>query len=109
MAIIAAIVRIGLDIAKPVFQVHGVDAHDKPRLRNQIKRAMVLELFAQLPPCEVGIEACGGALWPVAQCGCWGRIRRATKLWCDAHLSRPAAHVRPTCPPGCSMERRVAG
>ena len=61
MAIIAAIVRIGLDIAKHVFQVHGVDAHDQPRLRKQLKRAMVLEFFAQLPPCEIGIEACGGA------------------------------------------------
>jgi transposase len=61
MAIIAAIARIGLDIAKRVFQVHGVDVHDQPRLRKQLKRAAVLEFFAQLPPCEVGIEACGGA------------------------------------------------
>ena len=53
--------RIGLDIAKHVFQVHGVDAYDKPRLRNQLKRVAELEFFAQLPPCEIGIEACGGA------------------------------------------------
>ncbi len=61
MAIIAAIVRIGLDIAKQVFQVHGVDARDRPQLRKQLKRAKVLPFFAQLPPCEIGIEACGGA------------------------------------------------
>ena len=61
MAIIAAIARIGLDIAKQVFQVHGVDARDQPRLRKQLKRAMVLEFFTQLPPCEIGIEPCGGA------------------------------------------------
>ena len=59
MAIIAAVVRIGLDIAKHVFQVHGVDARDQPRLRKQLQR--VMEFFAQLPPCEIGIEACGGA------------------------------------------------
>jgi transposase len=45
MAIIAAIVRIGLDIAKQVFQVHGVDAHDQPQLRKQLKRAKVLERY----------------------------------------------------------------
>jgi len=60
-AIIAAIVRIGLDIGKQVFQVHGVDVHDQPRLRKQLKRAAMLKSFAQLPPCEIGIEACGGA------------------------------------------------
>jgi transposase len=60
MAIIAATVRIGLDIAKQVFQVHGVDARDQLRLRQQLKRATVLEFFAQLPRCEIGIEACGG-------------------------------------------------
>jgi transposase len=61
MAIIATIVRIGLDIAKHVFQVHGVDAHEQPRLRKQLKRPKVLEFFAQMPRCEIGIEACGGA------------------------------------------------
>lgn len=61
MAIITAIVRIGLDIAKQVFQLHGVDAREQPRLCKQLKRAKVLEFFAQLPPCQIGIEACGGA------------------------------------------------
>jgi transposase len=61
MGIGASIVRIGLDIAKDVFQVHGVDANDKPRLRKRLPRAKVLEFFAQLPPCEIGIEACGSS------------------------------------------------
>lgn len=52
---------IGLDIAKNVFQVHGVDAHGKVVLRKRLSRAKVLEWFANLPPCVVGMEACGGA------------------------------------------------
>jgi transposase len=55
------ITRAGLDISKQVFQVHGVDEHDKPRLHKQLPRAKVLEFFAQLPACLIGIEACGGA------------------------------------------------
>jgi transposase len=55
------ITRLGLDIAKQVLQVHGVDEHGKVRVRKQLPRAKVLEFFAQLPPCLIGIEACGGA------------------------------------------------
>ena len=55
------VVRIGLDIAKSSFQVHGVDAHGKVGLRKQLTRGKVLGYFAQLPPCLVGLEACGGA------------------------------------------------
>jgi transposase len=53
--------RIGLDIAKSSFQVHGVDAHGKVVVRKQLGRRKVLPYFAQLPPCLVGREACGGA------------------------------------------------
>jgi transposase len=55
------VIRIGLDIAKTVFQVHGVDEHGKGVLRKTLKRDKVAEYFANLPPCLVGIEACGGA------------------------------------------------
>jgi len=53
--------RIGLDSAKQSFQVHGVDAHGKVVVRKQLNRSKVLAYFAQLPPCLVGLEACGGA------------------------------------------------
>jgi len=53
--------RIGLDIAKRSFQVHGVDAPGKVVVRKQLSRSKVLPYFAQLPPCLVGLEACGGA------------------------------------------------
>lgn len=52
---------IGLDIAKNVFQVHGVDASGRVVLRRQLRRGAVEKFFAQLPRCIVGIEACGSA------------------------------------------------
>ncbi|MHB1826993.1 MAG: IS110 family RNA-guided transposase [Steroidobacteraceae bacterium] len=65
------ITRVGFDIAKEVFQVHGVDEHGKVGVRKRLSRAKVLEFFAQLPACLVGIEACGGSHY-------WGR--ELTKL-----------------------------
>jgi transposase len=53
--------RCGLDIAKQVFQVHGVNEHGVAKGRRMLPRVKVLEFFAQLPPCLIGIEACGGA------------------------------------------------
>ena len=52
------IATIGLDIAKSVFQVHGVDAAGQVVVRRQLKRRQVLAFFANLPPCLIGIEAC---------------------------------------------------
>lgn len=56
-----AVTTIGLDIAKSVFQVHGVDAHGNVVARRQLKRRHVLAFFAKLPPCLVGIEACASS------------------------------------------------
>jgi transposase len=53
-----AITTIGLDIAKSVFQVHGIDAHGSVVVRRQLKRRYVLAFFKKLPPSLVGIEAC---------------------------------------------------
>src|SRR6202521_5263691 len=52
---------IGLDIAKSVFQVHGVDVAGAGLIRKRISRAKVLEYFGELPSCMVGIEACPSA------------------------------------------------
>ncbi|HEV7879321.1 MAG TPA: IS110 family transposase, partial [Bradyrhizobium sp.] len=52
---------IGVDLAKNVFQLHGVDASGKVVLQRQLRRGAVEKLFAQLSPCTVGIEACGSA------------------------------------------------
>ena len=55
------IVRVGLDIAKHVFQVHGVADDGQVVLRRQLRRGQVVAFFAKLSPCLVGIEACPGA------------------------------------------------
>jgi transposase len=55
------ITTIGLDIAKSVFQVHGVDAEGNVVIRRQLKRRYVLGFFQKLPPCRIGIEACASS------------------------------------------------
>lgn len=57
-----AIVYVGIDLAKNVFAVHGVDEHGKPALvRPSVPRAKLHALIASLPPCSIGMEACSGA------------------------------------------------
>ena len=52
---------IGIDLAKSVFQVHGVDAKGATRVKRKLRRAQVLDFFSGLEPCLVGMEACAGA------------------------------------------------
>jgi transposase len=52
---------IGLDLAKNVFQIHGIDAKGEVTVQRQLRRAQVVPFFAKLGPCVVGMEACGGA------------------------------------------------
>jgi transposase len=79
------VTTIGLDIAKSVFQVHGVDAEGKVIVRRQLKRRYVLSFFQKLPQCLVGIEAC-------ATSHHWSRELRAL-----GHTVRlmPPAYVKP--------------
>ena len=64
------VTTIGLDLAKHVFQVHGVDAEGATVLRKQLRRAQVLAFFSRLPRCLVGLEACATAHY-------WARELRA--------------------------------
>jgi transposase len=79
------ITTIGLDIAKSVFQVHGVDADGQVVLRRQLKRRFVLAFFEKMPPSLVGIEACASSHH-------WSRELRAL-----GHTVRlmPPAYVKP--------------
>ncbi len=79
-----AIVTIGLDTAKSWFQVHGVDESGRVALRRKLARGKVLQFFAGLTPCVIGLEACGGAHF-------WAR--ELIKLGHDARLM-PARYVR---------------
>lgn len=76
---------IGLDLAKNIFQVHGIDEGGKVVVRRSLRRAEVLPFFAKLSPCLVGIEACGTAHH-------WGR--ELIKLGHSVKLM-PPAYVKP--------------
>ena len=75
---------IGLDLAKTVFQVHGIDANEKVVVRKQLRRSQVLAFFKALPPCLVGLEACATAHY-------WAR--EFTKLGHEVRLM-PAKDVK---------------
>jgi hypothetical protein len=79
------VTTIGLDIAKSVFQVHGVDAAGQVVIHRKLKRRYVLAFFQKLPPCLVGIEACASSHY-------WGRELQALD-----HTVRlmPPAYVKP--------------
>ena len=77
---------IGIDLAKNVFQVHGVDAGGKVVIAKKLRRSQVLPLFAKLPPCLVGVEA-------YATSHHWARELKA--LGHDVRLM-PAGYVKPT-------------
>src|SRR6476619_5561599 len=78
------ITTIGLDIAKNVFQVHGIDAAEKVVVRKQLRRSKVIAFFEALPPCLVGMEACATAHY-------WAR--ELTKLGHEVRLM-PAKDVK---------------
>jgi transposase len=78
------ITTIGLDIAKNVFQVHGIDAAEKVVVRKQLRRSQVIAFFKALPPCLVGMEACATAHY-------WAR--ELTKLGHQVRLM-PAKDVK---------------
>lgn len=70
---------IGIDLAKSVFQVHGIDAADQVTARKRLRRAEVLTFFEALPPCLVGMEACATAHY-------WAR-----KIFCSPRNTMTAA------------------
>jgi transposase len=71
----------GLDLAKTVFQFHGVDADGEVVVRKQLKRSQVRQFFATLEPCLIGMEACGGAHY-------WSR--ELTRLGHSVRMIAPA-------------------
>ena len=63
------IVTLGIDLAKNIFQLHGVDGQGKVVLKKRLSRSKLIEVMSNLPPCLVGMEACGGAHY-------WARLFR---------------------------------
>lgn len=78
-------ITIGLDLAKHVFQVHGVDAEGAIVCRGQLRRLHVLAFFSRLEPCLVGMEVCAGAHY-------WAR--ELTLVGHEVRLM-PPAYVKP--------------
>jgi transposase len=78
-------IMIGLDLAKNVFQVHGIDASGAVVLRRQLRRGQVEKFFSELAPAIVGLEACGGAHH-------WARMLE--RLGHEVRLM-PASNVKP--------------
>lgn len=76
---------IGLDLAKSIFQVHAINEAGEVVVRKAVRRSQVLPFFAKLPPCLVGMEACGTSHY-------WGR--ELTKLGHEVRLM-PPAYVKP--------------
>ena len=95
------ITTIGLDLAKSVFQVHGVDASGQVVVRKSLRRAQVLPFFARLPSCLVGMEACGTSHY-------WARelikLGHQVRLMPPAYVKPYVSGARPTLP----MRKRFA-
>jgi transposase len=72
---------LGLDLAKTVFQIHGVDSQGEVVIRKQLRRSQLRQYFARLKPCLIGMEACGGAHY-------WSR--ELTRLGHCVRLMAPA-------------------
>ena len=81
------VTTIGLDIAKSVFQVHGVDGAGQVVIRRQLKRSYVLTFFQKLPPCLVGIEACASSHY-------WSRESPGTRSYSAADAARVCEALR---------------
>lgn len=75
------VATIGIDLAKSVFQLHGIDAEGRPSLRRQLRRSQVLEFFQRQPTCLIGMEACASAHF-------WAR--ELIKLGHDVRLMQPS-------------------
>ena len=111
-----AITTIGLDIAKSVFQVHGIDAEGKVLIRRQLKRRYVLAFFQKLSPCLVGIEACASSHHGSRQLQALGhRVRLMPPAYVSPTSSgrrtmpltpRPSARRSPGLTCGLSRPRR---
>jgi len=83
------IIRIGVDIAKNVFEVHGVNAQEQVVVRRSLRRNQVLAWFGKLPACLIGMEACGTAThWARELTGLGHTVRLIPPAYAKAYVRR---------------------
>src|SRR5215831_13876971 len=83
------ITTIGLDLAKHVFQVHGIDAEGATVLRRRLRRNQVLAFFSRLPRCVIGLEACATAHYWARELGALGHeVRLMPAQYVKAYIKR---------------------
>ena len=71
------VTTLGIDLAKSIFQLHGVDEQGKVVFQKRVSRSKLLETVAQLPPCLIGMEACASAQY-------WAReFQKLGRTWND--------------------------
>src|SRR5258707_635318 len=98
------ITTIGLDLAKHVFQVHGIDAQGTTVLRKRLRRGQVLAFFSRIPRCVVGLEACATAHYWARELGAVGHeVRLMPAQYVKAYIKRnkhDAADAEAICEAG---------
>ena len=83
------VITVGLDIAKNVFQVHGIDSEGRAVLRRKVRRDQLLKLFGSLAPCLVGMEACATAHHWAGELGAFGHeVRLMPPAYVKAYVKR---------------------
>src|SRR6266576_3006012 len=83
------ITTIGLDLAKHVFQVHGIDAQGTTVLRKRLRRGQVLAFFSRIPRCVVGLEACATAHYWARELSALGHeVRLMPAQYVEAYIKR---------------------
>src|SRR5437660_8052522 len=98
------ITTIGLDLAKHVFQVHGIDAEGTTVLRKRLRRGQVLAFFSRIPRCVVGLEACATAHYWARELAALGHeVRLMPAQYVKAYIKRnknDAADAEAICEAG---------
>ena len=90
------ITTVGIDLAKNVFQIHAVDERGQTALKKQFKRDQVAAFFANLPPCLIGMEACGSAHhWARKLEGFGHTVRLMAPQFVKPYVKLRATHTKP--------------
>ena len=103
------VTRLGIDLAKSIFRLHGVDERGEVVLRRQVTRKQLLPLVAKLPPCLIGLEACAGAHHWAREFGQFGHTMKLMSAHFVAPYRKSQKNDGNDAEAICEAVRRVAG